>query len=242
MYKANLMWKKITKDNFRTPDINNFRSNGPNNRLATAYNPKTHGVLFFKTILYNMAQKLTANDRNILKKIKNRDYGHPLSIKYTEDLEIDIDYLQSLNEIKFLDGALKKITSVCEIGAGYGRSVHSILFLYPSIEKYFVFDLKPVLELAKSFLVKVLPEELYKKIVFLSVGGDDDVFDKISADLCININSFQEMDFDVIQNYLHWISKHCKYFYSNNTIGKFSPQLCGFSENPSTEKPQEQFL
>ena len=235
MYEANLMWGKIIEDNFDNINIDTFRSNGPNNRLATAYNPKTHGVLFFKTLLYNMAQRLSKNDIDTLKKIKGRGLGMPLSIKYIENLEVDIDYLQSLNEIKFLDSTLKHVSSVCEIGAGYGRSAHSILSLYPSIEKYFIFDLEDVLNLAKKFLLKVLPQEIYKKVVFLSVGKNNDVFDKISADLCININSFQEMDLEVIKAYLAWLDKNCKFFYSNNTVGKFDPNLCGFTKNPSSE-------
>ena len=235
MYASNPKWDQIIENNFENLELNNFRSNGPNNHLSTAYEPFSHGVLFFKTILYNMAQSLDKNDIDTLKQIKNRDLGNPLSISYTKDLEVDIDYLQGLNEMKFLNNVLRGITSICEIGAGYGRLAHSILSLYPSVEKYFIFDLKAVLSLSKNFLAKVLPRETYKKIVFLSVEQDSNNFNKISVDLCIGTNVFQEMESKVILNYLDWADKSCQFFYSNSTVGKFQPDLCGFTKDTSTK-------
>lgn len=235
LFSANPMWKDISNNIFKNYDMEHFRANGPNNRLAMVYNPKTHGLLFFKTILYNISLSLSANDKIILNKIKNRNFGNPTSINFSENLEVDIDYLQSLNEVKFLNETLNKSNTILEIGGGYGRSAHSILTLYPTIQKYFIIDLDVVLELAKKFLSTVLPQNLYSKFVFLRVDTDDNVFQNTSVDLCININSFQEMDPEVVRNYIHWIDQKCGYFYCNNTVGKFDSELCGFQKTASTK-------
>ncbi|MDR0756037.1 MAG: putative sugar O-methyltransferase [Puniceicoccales bacterium] len=233
MTENSTMWDEICKNTFQTWDITTFRNNGPNNRLVT-YNPKSHGVLFLKTILWQCVRSMNNHERSLLGKIKNRAFGRPISIKYDENMEVDLDYILCIKELCFLEEYLTKICSVIEIGGGYGRTAHGMLSLFPNIKTYYIIDLQPVLMLAKQFLEHVLPKSLLKKIFFIPVQSFNPL--NIQADLCININSMQEMPKCVVKEYLLFIDKQCKYFYSNNTIGKFLPSMGGFEEVLSSEK------
>ena len=106
--------------------------------------------------------------------------------------------------------------------------------LYPNITRYIIVDLGSVLKLARQYLSKALPTGLYHKLIFVTV----DDFNKTvmgDADLVLNINSMQEMSEAVVLNYLSFISKQARYFYSKNTVGKFAPELCGFECNEKAE-------
>jgi hypothetical protein len=174
------------------------------------------------------------HERSLLKKINNRNFGQPLSIKYDENIEVDLDYILCIKELCFLEECLSTVHSVVEIGGGYGRTAHGILSLFSGIKAYYIIDLQPVLILAQQFLKHVLPKDLFKKIFFISVQSFNSL--NIQTDLCININSMQEMQECVVKEYLLFINKQCKYFYTNNTVGKFLPSMCGFEETVSSKK------
>ena len=70
---------------------------------------------------------------------------------FIADNEVSIDYLLAAEEIIFLNKTLLQSSTVCEIGAGYGRSAHSIISNY-NIEKYIVVDLPEMLEISKTYL------------------------------------------------------------------------------------------
>lgn len=177
----------------------------------------------------------------MLKNIKNRSYGNPISINFLNDLEVDIDYLHGVKEVMFIKDTLEECESIVEIGAGYGRTAHSILSLSKQIKKYCIIDLPDVLPFSSRFLKNVLDIDDYKKIDFISTHEINLNFDK-KFDLCININSFQEMSTDVIFDYLLFIDKNCNFFYSNNKVGKFKPELCSFDCNNSAKLALESGL
>ena len=58
---------------------------------------------------------------------------------------------------------LKTTSSVVEIGAGYGRTCHSILSLYPNITEYHIIDFPQMLDLSRAYLKTVGTNENFEK-------------------------------------------------------------------------------
>lgn len=109
--------------------------------------------------------------------------------------EIDADYLAAVEEWQFLHDADvldKEVQTVVEIGAGFGRTCHTLLTLAPAIRRYLIIDLEPMLRLARAYLQRVVPNG---EVTF--VAHDDNVeiakIAELRPDLVINIDSFQEM-------------------------------------------------
>ena len=79
-----------------------------------------------------------------------------------------------------------------------------------------------MLDVSKAYLSNVLSNENFLKISFCS----NDKFHTInSSDLCINIDSFQEMPAPVVLNYLEGISSFARYLYSKNAVCKYNPKV-----------------
>ena len=222
-----LLWDSILeKKEFTEFDIETFKNGGANTRI-TQYDYKTHGLLFLKNILYQTASVFQVDQLALLRQIQNRHVGGGISIEY-QGIDLDLDYLLALEEVLFLKTTLELVCSIMEIGAGYGRTCHSILSLFPNITEYRILDLPQMLDLSRAYLKKVSTPENYKKIKFISVGSEEY---KEPVDLIINIDSMQEMDEATVLSYLEDINNHGTFFYSNNTVGKFDPVLCGWVES-----------
>lgn len=227
------LWDSIlSSDIFKNIDINSFKNEGANSRI-TQYSCKTHGILFLKNLLFQMASSFKKKDLDLLKNIPNRNVGGGIDISY-DDLTFDLDYLLALEEILFLREHLKSSRTILEIGAGYGRTCHSILSLFPNIEEYNILDLPNVLALSQKYLLKVSSEDNSKKVKFHSVNEVNKT--NISTyDLIINIDSMQEMPSQTVCTYLDYIDKNAQLFYTKNTIGKFSPSTCGWENTKNSE-------
>jgi hypothetical protein len=145
--------------------------------------------------------------------------GGAESIKY-KGLVVSLDYLLSTEEMIFLHDVLNEVNTVTEIGAGFGRSAHAILANY-SISSYTIIDLPEILSLSKRYLKMVLPERLFSKVNFCTPSQLNNIG---CNDLVLNIDSMQEMPFEVASNYLDWISTSAKYFFTKNAMGKYDPQ------------------
>jgi hypothetical protein len=148
--------------------------------------------------------------------------------------DINIDHFFAVEEFMFLDRAtdLARITSVGEIGAGFGRTCQALLTLAPSIERYAIVDLPSVLGLSRHVLRKVIPEH-FSKIVFVD-ATDVDAWRGLSVDLAINIDSFQEMPPPTIDAYRDGILAHARHVYIKNPICKYAPQSIGLAvEDPA---------
>lgn len=223
------LWESITTSLFN--DINedfllNFRKpGGPNNRLAS-WDPYDPSMRHFKFLLYNVVKNKSKNFFEYYSKLSNTQVGDPTIITFNKN-NIDIDYLLSVEEFIFLNENLEfnKIKTITEIGAGFGRTCHTLLSLNPHIEKYIIIDLPEILNLSKLFLSKVIPE-CFNKVEFIS-NEDINTLSPISSDLTINIDSFQEMSPSVIDFYINNIVSNSKYFYVKNPIGKYSPENVG---------------
>ena len=237
------LWEQV-KSEYSNKNIyllDNFRSiDGFNKRLGT-WSPITNNSRYYKSLLlefckhldFKISHSLGSKEssplqinsggglRHYLGKIKNRDLGNPTTIKYC-DMDIDMDYLLSVEEMFFLEDVLIDSKNILEIGAGFGRLVHSIIQNYPNINKYYVVDLDWMLELSSKFLKKVLSSEDFKKVEFVT---NTDYMNLEDIDLVINIDSFQEIEEKVIKTYLRFISEKSRFFYSKNTVCKYHPSL-----------------
>jgi hypothetical protein len=229
-YDKSALWDSILDEKFRNPvEVDSFKcDNGQNSRI-TQYCVNTHGVFFLKTILFQMVNQINHDDLELLRNIPNREIGGGHEIVF-RGLRIDLDYLLALEEILFLKKHLLKTRSILEIGAGYGRTCHSILSLFPNIEQYEIVDLPEMLSLSKTYLQKVSTRNNLNKIKLVSVEN----FNEKYFDLIVNIDSMQEMDCETTKNYLNYIDFFGKSFYSKNTVGKFEPELCGFEPSDSS--------
>ncbi len=226
------LWSKLI-DDYKEFNLNNFRSvGGLNERLGT-WSAIDNSSRYYKALMYEFAYYIDNQTENCdfsipkegiiskyYKKILNQDLGNPTTINY-RGMELSMDYLLSIEELKFLNNYLGGISSVCEIGAGFGRTAHSIISNFETLEKYYIIDLPEMLNLSKAYLKKVLSNDDFNKLYFLK-PDEKNIIKKI--DLIINIDSFQEMPKKIATEYLEWISSFETYFFTKNAMGKYDPQ------------------
>jgi len=149
--------------------------------------------------------------------------GNPISLQ-SGSLSINLDYLLAVDEYQklMIINNFNKIKDIVEIGAGFGRTCHCILDLNNNIESYIIVDLPNMIDVSKIYLKKVLDKQKFNKIKFISCHSDN--YKNLSSDLVININSFQEMTTNTIEDYMNNIIQNSKYFYCRNAICKYQPE------------------
>tara|TARA_Y100001958_G_C21248329_1_gene580890 strand:+ start:855 stop:1781 length:927 start_codon:yes stop_codon:yes gene_type:complete len=239
------LWSELI-NNYKEFDLNNFRSiGGLNERLGT-WSARDNSTRYYKALMYEFANYLDTETDNsnspipnqgILSKyytkISNQNLGNPTTINY-RGMQISMDYLLSIEETKFLNIYLNRISNICEIGAGFGRTAHAIISNCNTIKKYYIIDLPEMLNLCKAYLKKVLRKKDFDKICFLK-PNEKKIINKI--DLFINIDSFQEMPKNIALEYLHWISSFKTFFFTKNAMGKYRPEEINLEiENKSEYK------
>lgn len=206
-------WEFNNKNYLQEYSLKDFKSGLTNSKIALCI-PQTHGLRYLKTMLYNLCGTLTTEDLKKLRKIKNRDVGNPYSIKWSGQ-EIDLDYIQTIWEINFLDKNLNlDCKKILEFGSGYGRTCHAIISNY--VVQYTLVDLPPALKLAKKYLKRVLNQKQFKRLTFIEAGKK-----MPKVDLVINIDSVGEMEEKTVQYYLDYIKEDSDYFYTKNPVGKY---------------------
>lgn len=235
MYKITTsdIWKSNIQNLFENIDedfISNFRTVNGSNKKLTSWSPVENSSRWFKYFFYSQLEKKDNKFFELYSKINNVDIGKPTSIKY-KNLNINLDYYLSIQEFinltkieKFTD--FKKIV---EIGAGFGRTCHVLLTLNNSIEEYVIIDLPQMIELSKSYLKKAIPNNFHK-IKFISCEKTKD-YSKISSDLVININSFQEMSSETIISYYEAVVNNSSNLYIRNAVCKYSPEQFDIESN-----------
>lgn len=220
--EQNKFWKEINENQLSPENIEadfaNFKSSSINHKLAL-FNPEVNGVRYLKTVNFLLASTLTSSERSLLENTRHRELGNPLSIQFG-GLSVCLDYLQAAKEADFIGQAVTlENSSVVEIGAGYGRTCHTLLSNF-DIARYCIIDLPNALQLSRRYLSEVLDPASFEKISFISVA-DFDASQLGSFDLAINIDSFAEMDQEVVHEYLAFIDTHCTAFYTKNPVGKY---------------------
>ena len=219
--RASKMWEYINKTHLskeKLQDIENFKSSSINHRLSI-WNPEVNGIRFLKALAFYICSTLSSQQWNKLEKIHNREVGDPYSIQYDNEV-VCLDYLQAVLEIDFMENYFDfQKSKIIEIGAGYGRTCHAVISNF-DIVNYCIIDLKNSLELSKHYLNIVLDETQYNKIIFVDVDSFGKVKDQ-HYDLCINIDSFAEMEENIVHLYLQFIDRQSNNFYVKNPVGKY---------------------
>lgn len=208
----------ITEDHLK--DLTCFKSSIVNYKISF-WNPHTNGIRYLKTLIFNLCTTMTEKNWRKIKQIKNRDVGNPITVKYDNE-DICLDYIQALYEMQFIEENLLINLSgrrILEIGAGYGRTCHAILSNH-DVESYYIIDLENCLTLSNIYLQKVLDPDMYQKVHFV-LASDIDKIEDVFFDLCINIDSFAEIDPIVVKYYLRYIDQHTDFFYVKNPVGKY---------------------
>jgi putative sugar O-methyltransferase len=233
------LWKSLSQTVFANIDdefIAMFRRpGGANSRLAT-WDPFDKTMRYFKFMLYTAAERQPDRFFALYRALGRVDIGQPVSVKI-RSCEINSDYLFALEEFLFLESAIKlnTVKSIIEIGAGFGRTCHTLLALADGIERYTIVDLPDVLKLSRRVLAEVIPDHVHK-VRFID-AAETKVWQNVSADLAINIDSFQEMPPTTIDAFMNGMVTRCRHFYVKNPVAKYDPKCIGLTiENPSKFK------
>ena len=215
------LWKYINQTYVteeRVKELADFKSSGVNFKIAL-WNPGTNGVRYLKTLIFNLCASLEPEDWDRLRKINNRNVGDPITVKYDRE-DVCLDYLQAVLELRFIQNNLEINGSrILEIGAGYGRTCHTIMSNH-QVRDYYIVELSNALELSQRYLRAVLDQETYSKLHFVH-AEDLGTLAGRNYDLCINVDSLAEMDIEVVRYYLGYIADNSDYFYVKNPVGKY---------------------
>lgn len=221
--------KRAKKKKF---NISKFRNHSTLEIFST-WSPYNRGLIYHNFLIFNYLNNFPKDKFiKIFKQCKIKNLGNPPSINF-ENNNITFDDCWTIEEIQFLKKQKRKFKNIIEIGAGYGRSSHSIINFF-NIENYVIIDLKNINLLSKNYLSNNLPISQFKKIKFIDFENfnfDQNYFENIlklinikKFDLVINIDSFQEMEKPLIKNYLSYFSRISKNFYFKNTVAKYFPK------------------
>lgn len=223
MNAASDLWKQhFTESVTAQVDLNTFRSGAANYHIAL-WDPTTNGVKYLKFLIAATATHLTTRELSWLLATQNRDMGKPIQIRWRGHF-IDLDYLQAAMEVTYIDTSMGSsfghvFGHVIEIGPGYGRTCHTMLSKPGLVKSYTLCDLPNSLILAERYLRAVLTPEQYALLRFIDVSQND--MPEQQFDLCINIDSFNEMPGQTVGDYLRYIDNHCEWFYTKNPVGKY---------------------
>jgi putative sugar O-methyltransferase len=200
-------------------EISSFKAKPINFKIGF-WNPEVNGTRYLKALMYNLAADFSDENWKRLRRIENRDIGDPITITYDGE-QVCMDYLLSVLELGFIAGNVELDGSrVLEIGAGYGRTCHTVLSNH-DLREYHIIDLPSSLKLSSGYLRSVLPEEQFARIHFTPIDEVDTRYADSAFDVSLNINSFAEMNEGTIDAYLALIDAHSDYFYIRDPVGKY---------------------
>ena len=226
------LWKSLCADVFAGTDdtfLQTFRRPGGANSRLAAWDPFDRSMRYFKFLLYTAAQRQPERFFTLYRRLGKVDIGEPVAVAL-HGCDINIDYFLSVDEFLFLESAidLGTVRSVIEIGAGFGRTCHTLLCAAGALEQYCIVDLPEVLELSRRVLNQVVPMH-YHKIRFVDATAEEN-WNGLTADLAINIDSFQEMLPRTIDSYMGRLVSNARLLYVKNPIGKYDPTNVGLAD------------
>nr|ARD70891.1 N-methyltransferase [Micromonospora echinospora] len=226
-YQASRQWERISRHwvtEEAAVDLANFKSGRPNHKISL-WNPEVNGVRYLKTLVHNLATALGPADWERLRRTTHRDVGNPIAVRVGGE-SICLDYLQATLELRFIEQSVDLAgASVLEIGAGYGRTCHTLLSNH-DIAAYCIVDLRSTMHLSRRYLREVLDDARFAKIRFVPVEDEDvnAALRESEFDLCINIDSFAEMAPETARSYLDLIGERGTALYVKNPVGKYWDQ------------------
>ena len=139
-------------------------------------------------------------------------FGNPVTTEINGH-NVSQDLINSIFEIDAMDIDFSSIKSVCEVGAGYGRTAYVLLKRYPHL-KYTIIDIPPALDLAKEHLTKEFPNA---DLTFLRAPEKAP-----NADLYIAISILTELTHEEIADYFKMFATG-KYLYFKDWKKKHNP-------------------
>jgi len=214
-------WQALVEGHYRntTPtDLAGFKSSAFNNKI-TLWDPETNGLRYLLELIVNLCRQLTPKEWAYLSAMRGKEIGEPHSVRFRGET-VCLDSLQAVFELCFIGDHIGLDGSrIIEIGAGYGRTCHALLS-NKDIASYTIVDIPLMLGIASRYLPQVLTEDQFDKICFVPLE-DFPALDSEHFDLCINIDSFAEMEEEVVLNYLEFVATHCSNFYTKNPTGKY---------------------
>lgn len=207
--------------------------------VSTLFAPRHELFKWYRSIYYNLLTKLLwayveRNDADgLLERLHEPLAGNPPRVFQDERLisqDLANSFLEYLSVMKS-DVESSEISTIMELGSGYGRTAYVYLTLHPDCQ-YILVDIPPALYVCERYLMDVFkdrkifpfrPFERYDDIkeeyenadiVFLMPHQLDLLPDK-SVDLFINISSLHEMRMDQIHYYFKVMEKLTRrYFYT----------------------------
>ncbi|EMO08162.1 sugar O-methyltransferase domain protein [Leptospira borgpetersenii str. Noumea 25] len=227
------LWKDLVSkfQNIDDHFLNSFRMPGNSNNRLAAWDPFDPTMRFFKFLLLNECGCKPDSFFIKYNKLGNVNLGNPVFITVDREKskilsEINIDHFFSVEEYEFLEAnlPLRVCQNILEIGAGFGRTCQGLIKLSGTVKSYTVVDLPEMLLLSSSYLKKVLSNDEFEKVTFIS---PENIHLVENIDLIINIDSFQEMPRQTVKFYMDNLVSNAKYFYSKNPIGKYTPESIG---------------
>lgn len=152
-------------------------------------------------------------------------HGDPQDTVTINSFKMGAAYFQSFVRIhnfsKHID--FSKITSVFEIGGGFGSFAHSLMHIYPNIKKYAYLDIPPVIYVSTQYLKHFYPDAVMdftqtrqNKTLGFSSNGEREIMAicpwqiehlDTKIDLFWNSASFQEMSQDIVKNYIQHMDR-----------------------------------
>ncbi|HET6460176.1 MAG TPA: putative sugar O-methyltransferase [Syntrophales bacterium] len=177
-------------------------------------------------------------------------YGNPEGCVNITDEYFSVNHLPSckmyIDSARHINFGGRSI--YCEIGAGLGRQIEVIAGINPKMT-VLLFEIPPQLYVANQYLKKVFGERVieYDDGIKLSPGNLQDIEGKIvilptwkipdwaetKIDIFWNSASFQEMEPDVVENYLSYVkSMNPEWIYINavpwgKSWGEWKPGMGG---------------
>lgn len=230
-HKISNLWTTLSDELFADVDdafVDHFREPGGANCRLAAWDPFDTTMRYYKFILFEAARHRPESFYDYYRRLGDTHIGNPISVR-VKNLDINLDYLFSIDEYLFLDSAMdtRTLDSIIEIGAGFGRTCHALTRLLPRVTSYTIVDLPQLLVLSRALLTRAVPDQLHK-ITFVD-AMDAKAWQGLSADLVINIDSFQEIPPEAIDAYYAGIIRNARAFYTKNPIGKYAPEAVGVS-------------
>jgi len=134
-------------------------------------------------------------------------------------------YLQYAYCCKFID--FNKISILVELGSGSGKQIEIIKKLHPQIT-FLLFDIPPQLYVCEQYLKSIFPNDVvsYKETkdmdfsafinqmskgkIYIFGNWKFSILTNLVIDLFWNAASFQEMEPEVVANYLYYVNKSAK--------------------------------
>ena len=140
-------------------------------------------------------------------------------------------YLHYVYCCNFLD--FNSIGTIVELGGGAGKQVEVIKKLHPHI-RFLLFDIVPPLYVAQRYLQTVFPDDVIsyretRKMTSIPEIGERKILifgnwqfpllENVKIDLFWNASSFQEMEPDIVGNYLHYVNSQADSVYLQELMG-----------------------